>query len=103
MPYIAPNKREHLDPVIDELQRKLAELEMDDPTNNTEGNLNYVISTLLNRLYTAGGYASINAAVGLLQCIALEYYTRHAVPYEAQKAFENGDVYDSGIQAPDQL
>jgi hypothetical protein len=95
MPYIVPEKRAALDPIVDDLCRALAELSLDDPQDNTEGNLNYVISSVLNRVYT-NGYRSINDAVGLLNCVALEYYARYAVPYEKQKAFENGDVYDGG-------
>lgn len=98
MPYIVPDKRATLDPIIDQLQQALAGLEADDPMNNTEGNINYVVSTLLNRIYAGNGYRSINDAMGLLNCIALEFYTRVAVPYEAQKAFENGDVYDGQNQ-----
>ena len=41
MPYIKQEKRDVLDPIIDELHRTITELELDDPDgNNTEGNLN---------------------------------------------------------------
>lgn len=96
MPYIAPEKREQLDPVIEDLVRTLRDLSLDDPKDNVGGNLNYVFSVVLNRLYT-NGYKDIQNAVGLLNCIALEYYVRYAVPYERQKAFDNGDVYDEPV------
>ena len=94
MPYIVPEKRRVLDPVVDDLVRALRDLQLDDTgKDNVEGNLNYVFSAVLNKLYT-NNYADINNAIGLLNCIALEYYQRFAVPYEKQKAFDNGDVYD---------
>lgn len=92
MPYIAQNKRDTLDPAIDELIAALENLNELDQPDNMEGNINYVFSVVLNRLYTKN-YADINNAIGVLNCIALEYYSRFAVPYEAQKAFDNGDVY----------
>ena len=92
MPYIVQEKRPQLDAVAEDLIRVLRDLELDSEKDNMEGNINYFVSYVLNRLYT-NNYADINNAVGLLNCIALEYYTRVAVPYEAQKAFENGDVY----------
>lgn len=94
MPYIVEEKRHVLDPSIEQLVDTLRGLQCDDPDgDNLEGNLNYVISTILGRLYH-GGYADINAAVGLLSCIQLEYYRRQAAPYEDQKAHENGDVFN---------
>lgn len=92
MPYVVTNKRQKLDPIIDDLKRALFELEADDPTNNTEGNVNYFVSTLLSHIYT-GSYDSVNRAVGMLECIKLEYYRKAAAPYEDQKEFENGPVY----------
>lgn len=93
MPYIVQDKRDRLDPVIDDLIRALRDLQLDDSgKDNIEGNINYIVSTMLDRLYTKN-YADINNAVGLLNCIALEYYVRFAVPYERQKAHDNGDVY----------
>lgn len=94
MPYIVQSKRPQLDEVAEDLLRVLRDLELDDPDkDNMEGNLNYFFSKILNELYT-NNYADINNAVGLLNCIALEYYLRFAAPYERQKAFENGDVYE---------
>ncbi len=94
MPYITQEKREVLDPAIDRLAMALVDLQNGaaGEKDNMEGNINYVVSTLLANFYN-NNYADINNAVGLLNCIALEYYVRLAVPYEAQKAFENGDVY----------
>lgn len=99
MPYIVQEKRELLDPIIDQLTTALQELDSGaaGEKDNMEGNINYVFSAVLAELYTRN-YADINNAIGVLNCIALEYYSRFAVPYEAQKAFENGDVYDNRQQ-----
>ncbi len=91
MPYISQTKRHVLDPHIDPLINALRELESDDPSNNMEGNLNYIITVLVKR--TMGiGYRGINDAIGMLESCKLELYRKHAAPYEDQKEFENGAV-----------
>ncbi len=97
MPYITQDKREVLDPVIEELIQTFRGLQSDDPEDNTQANLNYVLSRLLDKMYTSN-YQELNNAVGMLMCTALEYYRRIGVPYEDQKAFENGDVYSNSKQ-----
>lgn len=92
MPYIRKEKRDVLDPHVDRLLTALRGLESDDPSNNMEGNLNYVITRLLKRVYAGGGYAGINDAIGMLECCKLEFYRKDAAPYEDQKEFENGHV-----------
>ena len=91
MPYIPPNKRTNIDPLIDELHQVLVNLESDDPNNNFEGNLNYAITKLLRKCYDTS-YRSVNDAIGMLECVKLEHYRTIAAPYENQKRFENGDV-----------
>lgn len=91
MPYIAQPKRDVLDPHIDGLLNALRELECDDPLNNMEGNLNYIITTLAKRTI-APGYRGINDMVGMLECAKLELYRKIAAPYEDQKEFEHGVV-----------
>lgn len=95
MPYIKQYKREVLDPAIDELLNALRELESDDPTNSMAGNLNYVFTRLINRVYSTPRYDDINEAVGVLECCKQELYRRVAAPYEDQKRFDNGDTYES--------
>ena len=92
MPYIKQTKREVLDPIIDPVLNALRELESDDPSNNTEGNINYIFTRILHRVYPGKSYREVNDAVGILECCKQEYYHRIAVPLERQKAFENGDV-----------
>ena len=87
MPYIRPNDRSLLDPLIDELADKL-------PANALAGNLNYVISRLCAKaLERDKNYARINELVGALECAKFELYRRVAAPYEDTKVAENGDVY----------
>lgn len=100
MPYIKQEKREVLDPVIDDLVDKLRELQSDDPQDNVQGNLNYFLSCVLDRVYNKN-YQEVNNAVGMMICATLEYYRRLAVPYENQKIFENGDVYEHTVDNPD--
>ena len=92
MPYIKQEKRDVLDPAIEELFTALRGLQCDYPEDNTETNLNYIISRLLGRMYS---YGDFNGAVGVLFTSALEYYRRVAVPLEDQKRHDEGDVYDA--------
>ena len=93
MPYIHTDKRTLLDPAVEQALDAVRQLESDDPLNNTEGNLNYLITAILVGVY-GKSYRDINNAVGMLECCKLEFYRRFAAPYETQKAFDNGDVYD---------
>ncbi len=92
MPYIIQEKRDVLDPYIDDLHHALVELELDDESNNTEGNLNYIFTRLIRKVYTTGNYAQVNDIMGVLLCTALEHYRTQAGPYEDQKKHDNGDV-----------
>lgn len=92
MPYIKQEKRDVLDPVIEEVINALRGLQSDDPEDNTEANLNYILSKLLDKMYIAN-YREINNAVGVLFTTAFEYYRRVAAPYEDQKQHDEGDVY----------
>jgi hypothetical protein len=80
MPYIIKHRRQRL------AERR------DEPRNT--GELNYVITTIINEYYRyQGGYSSINDVLGALEGAKLEFYRRVAAPYEDQKIKENGDVY----------
>ena len=83
MPYIKQEDRDQLN---------------NDPlTPANEGEMNYVISDLLDDYLSAYGlnYANVNALVGVLECAKLELYRRIAAPYEDKKIQENGDVYNN--------
>jgi hypothetical protein len=94
MPYIIQEKRHVLDPHIEALLNALRELESDDPNNNMEGNINYLITRILHRVYKGGGYRGINDAGGVMLNAYLEFYRKVAGPYEDQKEFENGQIDD---------
>lgn len=102
MPYIKESKRHILDPHIKTLHRELVGMEADDEWNNMEGNINYLITALLRRIY-GKSYAEINAAVGMLECCKLEHYRTIAAPYEDQKKHDNGDVGDPLLNAGEVL
>ena len=91
MPYITSEKRIVLEESIAAVINTLRELESDDPLNNFEGNLNYLITTILMRSY-ADSYRDVNDAIGVLECIKLEYYRKRAAPYEDLKELLNGKV-----------
>ena len=80
MPYITEESRNQLD---------------DGVLPSNAGDLNYMISSLLDEYLAAYGcnYSNLNSVVGVLECAKLEIYRRMAVPYEDAKMRENGDVY----------
>tara|TARA_B100002019_G_scaffold29064_1_gene22977 strand:+ start:2540 stop:2812 length:273 start_codon:yes stop_codon:yes gene_type:complete len=90
MPYIKPEDREIYEPMIDVLMNELRYAE------NWKGDLNFIVSTILNDLLTAYGtsYSMLNDMVGVLECAKLELYRRMAAPYEDEKIEDNGDVYE---------
>jgi hypothetical protein len=90
MPYIKQEKRDVVDPTIDELHKLLVSLE-NTQDNNTEGNINYIFTRLLKKCY-GKSYANINSVMGILNSVSHEYYRTQAAPYEDQKKFENGEV-----------
>lgn len=85
MPYITLVRRAWLNPAINELAKLICEATRD-------GELNYVISRLLDLLYERR-YKEMNAALGVLEAVKQEYYRRVVAPYEQKKMKENGEVY----------
>jgi hypothetical protein len=57
------------------------------------GQLNYIITWIIDRQLTNANYARYNEIIGALECCKLELYRRMIVPYENKKIKENGDVY----------
>lgn len=110
MPYITQEKRNYLDSHIENIHHAIVDLEMDalgEPdTNNTEGNLNYIITRLLHLVYgnrDSTRYAHINDAMGLLACVQAEYYRKVAAPYEDQKEHDNGEIVGKQVHYEDEL
>lgn len=87
MPYIKSENRKKFDKVLKELVDILKAL----PPEHVDGELNYVVTKMLKEIYPLR-YYHINKAIGLLECIKLEFYRRVAAPYEDVKIKESGDV-----------
>ena len=87
MPYIKAGNRNKYEKTLKELIDILKSL----PVEEVDGELNYVVTKILKEIYPLR-YFHINKAVGVLECIKLEYYRRVAAPYEDQKIKEAGDV-----------
>jgi len=85
MPYIVQAEREDFDDPIADI------LSLIDNTKR-DGQLNYIISSLVDELY-GNNYKDLNAAIGMLECVKQELYRRVIAPYEDTKIKENGDVY----------
>lgn len=95
MPYIKQEKRNQIDPIVDELHRILVNIKLDDESANLEGCINYAVTRLLMQVYgnkDSTSYRSLNDALGVLDAIGKEYYRKVGAPYEDQKEFENGPV-----------
>lgn len=83
MPYIRPPERDVIGP-LDYRQVPIT----------TVGQLNFVITKLCHHYIEGHGlrYASVNAAIGVLECAKQELYRMVAVPYEDKKRKENGPI-----------
>lgn len=87
MPYINKPARKFYDDTADELIDKFTR------TGWCAGDVNYVFSKILWAWFKRRtGYAAINEIMGVLSCIAAEFYRRQAAPYEDTKINKNGDV-----------
>lgn len=61
------------------------------------GELNYCITRLLHKYIDRRGglsYATVNEAIGAVECAKLELYRAIAVPYENSKRILNGPISD---------
>jgi hypothetical protein len=87
VPYIKQHKRNKYERILEELIKILKAL----PPEEIDGELNYVVSKILREIYPLR-YFHINKAIGVLECIKLEYYRRVAAPYENSKIKETGDI-----------
>jgi hypothetical protein len=87
MPYIKFEKRGKYDKPLQQLVDILKSL----PAEEVDGELNYVVTKILKGVYPLK-YYHINKAIGVLECIKLEFYRRVAGPYEDAKIGESGDV-----------
>jgi hypothetical protein len=60
----------------------------------TDGELNFLITYLCHNYTLNHGlrYDTINAVIGVLNCVKSEYYRQIAAPYEDKKKKENGAI-----------
>jgi hypothetical protein len=74
-----------------ELETVLATIEFDNA-----GGLNYVISQIAIHYLLKKGikYQTMNDIVGAFDGAKVEFQRRIVAPYETQKAFDNGDLYE---------
>jgi hypothetical protein len=87
LPYVKAEKRVKYEKVLHELVGILKSL----PPEEVDGELNYVVTKILKGVYPLK-YYHLNKAIGVLECIKLEFYRRVAAPYEDVKIKESGDV-----------
>jgi len=97
MPYIAPELRRELDPLIDTLADRLAaQAEAAGSDGAFTGLLNYTCTRLalamVRRRFGHLRYWLIAALTGVFYNIATEFYRRVAVPYEERQIMLSGDV-----------
>jgi hypothetical protein len=97
MPYIAPELRQDLDPLIEALADRLAaQAKAAGYDGAFTGLLNYTCTRLalatVRRRFGGLRYWLIAALTGVFQNIASEFYRRVAVPYEDRQRAQSGDV-----------
>jgi hypothetical protein len=88
VPYINRQDRIHWGKLLKPLLENFGE-------GTSAGELNYIITRLVKTFVdTRGGnYEAHNAAYGVLDCVAREFYRRQTSPYEDDKIQVNGDLY----------
>lgn len=84
MPYINFEYRAKLEPSITRILTQLA----------GDGEVNYVITRIIDALYGKQSYKILNRGIGILESVKQEFYRRRVAPYEEKKIKESGDVYN---------
>lgn len=97
MPYIAPQHRQTLDPLIDQLAGQIIrEALLLDYDGAFAGLLNYACTRLALKIvrqqFGAMRYWLIALLTGTFRNIADEFYRRIAIPYENRQMENSGDV-----------
>lgn len=92
MPYINKEARVRLDPYIDYLLSAIP----DHATGEVnDGEVNYVITRIINEFYNKPSYRTISRGKAVLADARDEFHDRVMRPLEDQKCKANGDVYQS--------
>lgn len=85
MPYITKTDRQLYDVQIDDLVKQLE--------GHSIGDINYVFSRIIWKLFNRSrSYGYGNALMGMLMCVAQEFYRRKLSKYEDEKIIANGDL-----------
>ena len=94
MPYILPKRRERFIDILATIKEKIEILDVSDEHEIKAGDLNYLITKILDSYIEVKGknYANYNELIGMLECCKAEYYRRRVAPYEDEKIKSNGDV-----------
>ena len=90
MPYIELSARKELDLYINRLIQQLPRV-LGKEAN--DGDVNYVITRIIDGVYSNKDYNHYNRALGVLEAVKLEYYRRKVAEYESGKMITNGEVY----------
>lgn len=87
MPYIKPEKRDKYTKLITEIKGV--------GSITDAGELNYLITTLINKYLVDNGisYDTLHSVTGVLIDAKDEFKRRVVDPYEDTALFENGEVY----------
>jgi len=97
MPYIRRELRDQYEKAINDILEIFKKYNADDNGLNirpkADGEMNYIITKLIDGAYSNLGYAEYNRAIGILECLKLEFYRRKISPYEDKKIQQNGEVY----------
>ena len=89
MPYI---KKENRKKFAEPINTLVTDLTRND-TNIVPGDVNYVISSLIWKLWDRNpSYRQGNNLIGALHCVITEFERRKLAPYEDKKIVENGDL-----------
>jgi hypothetical protein len=97
MPYISPDNRQALDPLIDKLAKQIVhEAQVLEYDAAFAGLLNYTCTCLALKIvrhqFGAMRYWIIAILTGTFKNIADEFYRRVAVPYENRQIEKSGDI-----------
>lgn len=87
MPYIKKEERKKWENLIREIVEILKKI----PQEKVDGELNYLITSIILNFYERR-YFDYNRAIGMLECCKQELYRKIVGPYEDEKIKENGEV-----------
>ena len=91
MPYILPERRQELRPLISKVAGEI-QAAVESGIGKRGGEVNFVICSLIDMLYDRN-YTELSAAIGDVECAKLEIYRRLLAEMEDSKITENGDVF----------